>query len=291
MAGTMENKVVLITGGRRGLGKTMAEYMLREGAYVWITSRSFPKESSASVESEAIQDKNEQMEIKGKESELWNDHPRLRQVYMDVTDENSVRYAFQEVEEVHGRLDVLVNNAGVGIFKPLEETTLTEWQQVLQTNVTGVFLCSREAVRLMKRQGSMGRGAAVDGEIAPTKISLTEEDEAETRSQGLAGGRIINIGSVSGYIPIPENGVYGASKYAVRGLSYILNEEGKGHNIRVSIVNPGAVYTDIWQGREGFDPEDMLQPEDIAATILDIAQRPLHVRIDEVNILPPKGVL
>lgn len=248
MAGLMKDKVVVITGGRRGLGATMAEYMLREGAIVWITSRTVAKEL---------------------DTPLVGSAGRCRSAYLDVTDEQSVISFFEKVEKAHGRMDVLVNNAGMGVFKPLEETTLTEWQEVIQTNLTGLFLCSREAFKLMKKQ-TLGKDGV---------------------EQKASGGRIINIGSVSGYIPIAENGAYGASKYGVRGLTYILNEEGKSHNIRASIVNPGAVYTDIWEGREGFDPQDMLQPEDIAETILDIAHRPLHVRIDEVNILPPKGVL
>ena len=105
------------------------------------------------------------------------------------------------------------------------------------------------------------------------------------------GGRMINIASVAGYIPIPENGAYGTSKYGVRGFSEILNEEGKPYNIRVSIVSPGVVFTDMSKERSGFHREDMLRPEDVAETVLDIAKRPLHVRIDEVKILPPKGIL
>jgi NAD(P)-dependent dehydrogenase (short-subunit alcohol dehydrogenase family) len=236
MKGSMEGKFVLITGGARGLGKTMADYMAREGAAVWVTSRKGPQPSA------------EQAAKPGE----------VREVYLEVTEEQSVQALFHAVDTVYGRVDVLVNNAGVGVFKPIVDTTLEEWEWILKTNLTGLFLCSKEAFKRMKEQG---------------------------------GGRIINIASVSGYIPIQENGAYGASKYAVRGFSAILNEEGKHHNIRVSIVSPGAVWTEIWNGREGFDPADMLKPEDIAETVLDIARRPLHVRIDEVKILPPKGVL
>jgi NAD(P)-dependent dehydrogenase (short-subunit alcohol dehydrogenase family) len=182
----------------------------------------------------------------------------VREVQLDVTSEASVRRLFAAAERCFGRIDVLVNNAGVGVFKPIEETTLAEWQLVMDTNLTGVFLCAREAFRHMKARG---------------------------------GGRIIHIGSVSGFIPIVENGAYGASKYGVRGLSHILNEEGKRLNIRSSVISLGAVYTDIWEGREGFAPSDMLALDDIAETVLDIARRPLHVRIDEVRLLPPKGVL
>jgi 3-oxoacyl-[acyl-carrier protein] reductase len=236
MKGSMAGKTVLITGGARGLGKTMAETLAREGAAVWVTSRQAPPPSK----------------------ELAAPFGEVREVHLEVSSEASVQELFTAMDEAYGRIDVLVNNAGVGVFKPVVDTTLDEWNEILSTNLTGLFLCSKEAFRRMKAQG---------------------------------GGRIINIASVSGFIPIVENGAYGASKYAVRGFSKILNEEGKHDNIRVSIISPGAVWTEIWDGREGFNPGDMLQPEDIAETVLDIAHRPLHVRIDEVKILPPKGVL
>ncbi|MCX7571805.1 SDR family NAD(P)-dependent oxidoreductase [Tumebacillus sp. DT12] len=236
MQGSMTGKIVIITGGARGLGKTMAEYMAREGAAVWVTSRKGPQPSAQEA---------------AKPGEV-------REVRLEITDESSVRDLFLAADEAYGRVDVLVNNAGVGVFKSVVDTTLEEWEWIMKTNLTGLFLCTKEAFKRMQTQG---------------------------------GGRIINIASVSGYIPIQENGAYGASKYAVRGFSDILNEEGKHHNIRISTVSPGAVWTEIWDGREGFDPADMLKPEDVAETVLDIARRPLHVRIDEVKILPPKGVL
>ncbi|MDY7228192.1 SDR family oxidoreductase [Hyalangium rubrum] len=236
MTESMRSKVVVVTGGVRGLGRTMADFMAREGAAVWVTSRQAPPPHPSLVAAAG----------------------EVRAVRLDVTDEASVKELFAQVDAAYGRLDVLVNNAGVGVFKPVVETTLAEWDTMLRTNLTGTFLCSKEAFRRMQRQG---------------------------------GGRIITIASVSGYIPIVENGAYGASKYGVRGFCKILNEEGKAHSIRVSLVSPGAAYTDIWEGREGFDPRDMLQPEDIAESVLDIARRPLHVRIDEVKLLPPKGVL
>lgn len=236
MTGLMQGKIVVITGGTRGLGKTMAAFLAREGAAVWVTSRQAPPPSP---------------ERKAAFGEVLD-------VQLDVTREDSVTALFQAVIDTYGRLDVLVNNAGVGVFKPVVETTLQEWESIMSTNLTGLFLCSKAAFQIMQAQG---------------------------------GGRILNIASVSGYIPIAENGAYGASKYAVRGFSDILNEEGKMHNIRVSVISPGAVHTEMTEGREWFDPAQMLKPEDVAETVLDIARRPLHVRIDEVKILPPKGVL
>jgi NAD(P)-dependent dehydrogenase (short-subunit alcohol dehydrogenase family) len=236
---TLQDKTVLITGGTRGLGKTMAEMMVERGATVIVTSRNLPRESYPDLVPRTI-----------------NRWP------LDVTDEASVVRLFHALDtqckRLGRRLDVLVNNAGIGVFKPVLETTLAEWNAIIATNLTGVFLCSREAFRLMKDTG---------------------------------GGRIITISSISGYQPIVENGAYGASKFGVSGFSQILNEEGKPFNIRVSVVYPGAVYTDIWEGREGFRREDMMEAVDVAETVCDIASRPLRVRIDEVKIVPPKGVL
>ncbi|GAB7389209.1 SDR family NAD(P)-dependent oxidoreductase [Bacillaceae bacterium] len=231
----MRGKVVLITGGTRGIGQKIAECCAREGASVWVSSRSAE----------------ESLPAKAAPGEI-------RVIRLDVTDEASVRRTFQTIYSLHRRIDVLVNNAGVGIFKPVCDTSLAEWEEVLRTNLTGVFLCSREAFRYMKEQG---------------------------------GGRIINIASVAGYLPIAGSGGYGTSKYAVRGFSAILNEEGKPYNIRVSVVSPGMVYTEMTNGSFPFPREEMLEAEDVAQTIVDIARRPLRVRIDEVKILPPKGVL
>ncbi|TQK74275.1 NADP-dependent 3-hydroxy acid dehydrogenase YdfG [Brevibacillus sp. AG162] len=229
------NKVVVITGASRGLGLEMANVLAKEGAIVWATSRTAPHPN-----------------------EIAHAEPgSVTNVQLDVTDEQSVHALFALVQRLYGRLDVLVNNAGVGVFKPVEQTSLEEWENVFRTNVTGLFLCSREGYKVMKAHG----------------------------------GRIINISSVSGYIPIAENGVYGASKFAVQGFSQICNEEWKNDNVRVSTIFPGAVHTNMTEDRHFFDPSAMLVPKDVADTVLDIASRPLHVRIDEVKILPPKGVL
>jgi 3-oxoacyl-[acyl-carrier protein] reductase len=235
MSGRMAGKVVVVTGGLRGMGQAVARAMAREGAAVWATSR------------------------KASEAQEGGPQPgEVREARLEVTDEASVTALFSRVVAAHGRVDVLVNNAGMGVFKPVEDMSLAEFEQVVSTNLTGTFLCCREAFRRMKAQG---------------------------------GGRIIAIGSVVAYVPLPGNTAYGASKWGLRGLCASLNEEGKAHGVRVSVVHPGATWTELWHGREGFSAEDMLQPEDVAESVLDIASRPLHVRIDEVRILPPKGVL
>lgn len=233
---SLEGKVVLITGGTRGIGKHIAEALAHEGAIVWTTSRNSP--------------------IPNQLQKIENGN--IQNAFLDLEDEGSICNLFKRIDDLYGRLDILINNAGIGVFKPLTEITLKEWQEVMNVNLTGLFLCSREAFKMMKLQG---------------------------------GGRIINIGSVAGYIPIAENGAYGTSKFAIRGFSQIMNEEGKHDHVHVTVINAGIVYSDLASTREGFNPEDMLHPMEIAKTVLDIATRPHHVRIDEVNILPPKGIL
>ncbi|RKG86430.1 SDR family oxidoreductase [Corallococcus terminator] len=178
---------------------------------------------------------------------------------VDVTREDSVRSLFDRAEAgLEGPLSVLVNCAGVGVFTPVHETSLADWQRCLDVNLTGTFLCAREAFRRMKSRG---------------------------------GGRIIHIGSVSDHLTLPMNGAYAATKHGVRGLTGVLNEEGKAFDIRATLLSLGAVYTSFWRSRPEFSPADMLSVEDVAQCIWEIAIKPLNVRVDEVRLLPPRGVL
>jgi len=236
----LENQPILVTGGTRGIGQAVSELLQTQGARVIATSRrtaGFPSELLAAGS--------------------------ITEVSLDVTSEASVKALFQWLDEQLLKdpsisLYGLVNNAGIGTFKPLDQLTLEEFESNLRTNVTGSFLCARESIRRMKKSG---------------------------------GGRIIQIGSISDHLLLPDNGAYAASKFAARALVGIINEENKTHRIHASLVSPGATYTEIWQGREGFDPSDMLDVSEIARTVVDILARPLGVRIDEVKILPTRGVL
>ncbi|MDC0711188.1 SDR family NAD(P)-dependent oxidoreductase [Stigmatella sp. ncwal1] len=177
---------------------------------------------------------------------------------VDITDEASVAAMFEKVEKELGPIGLLVNCAGIGIFTPIQETSIQDWRKTLDVNLTGAFLCSREAFKRMKEQG---------------------------------GGRIIHIGSVSDHLALPMNAAYAASKHGVRGLTGILNEEGKAYSIRATLISLGAVYTSIWHTRPEFSPDDMLPIEEVAQSIWEIARKPLNVRVDEIRLLPPKGVL
>jgi len=177
---------------------------------------------------------------------------------VDITEESSVASLFERAERELGLISVLVNCAGVGGFTSIADTSVHDWRKTLDVNLTGAFICSREAFNRMKRQG---------------------------------GGRIIHIGSVSDHLTLSMNGAYAASKHGVRALTGVLNEEGRDHAIRATLISLGAVYTTFWRTRPEFSPADMLSVEDVAQSICEIVRKPLNVRVDEIRLLPSKGVL
>lgn len=179
-------------------------------------------------------------------------------LHVDVTDERSVTAMFDGAEKALGPLSLLVNCSGVGVFAPLVEISAQDWRKTIDVNLTGAFLCAREAFKRMKATG---------------------------------GGRIIHMGSVSDHLCLVDNAAYAASKHGLRGLTGVLNEEGKPHAIRATLLSLGAVYTSFWHSRPEFSPADMLSLEEVAQTIGEIARKPLNVRVDELRLVPPKGVL
>jgi 3-oxoacyl-[acyl-carrier protein] reductase len=152
----------------------------------------------------------------------------------DVMDRASVERLAAEVERTLGRTDILVNNAGIGGFGgPLHELPPDSWDKVLNTNLRGVYYCIRSFAPLMIR--------------------------ART-------GHIINISSLAGKNALPNGAAYAASKWGLNGLSYSVAEELRTHNIRVSVICPGSVHTEL-SPHAGKDPGKMLQPEDVAHAV------------------------
>ncbi len=175
---------------------------------------------------------------------------------LDVTDEGEVDAAFGEL----GRVDVLVNSAGVfGPQQPIAETSLADWAQVMTVNVTGSFLCARAAMRLMAAHG---------------------------------GGRIINIGSISGQVPRPEATPYTASKFAINGLTRSLALEGRARDIAVGQIDIGNAATAMTSGFDGaLQPDGTRRPEPkfdvrhVGSTIAHIAALPLDVNVPFLTIM------
>ncbi|GGF87231.1 SDR family oxidoreductase [Paenibacillus abyssi] len=176
---------------------------------------------------------------------------------MDVTNETEVNSVFQLIQEKHDSLDVLVNNAGISLPGPFQEADEKDWEAVFKTNVFGPFLCTKKAFPLMEK----------------------------------AGGRIINISSIMTKRPLSQQSIYTSSKQALEGMGKVLAEEWYRYGIMTTNINLGATYTDLWKGVEGFSSDDMLSVNDVARVVSFIATTPLHVRIDDLTLTPPKGVL
>ncbi|MBP2329438.1 3alpha(or 20beta)-hydroxysteroid dehydrogenase [Kibdelosporangium banguiense] len=182
----LQDKVVIVTGGARGIGAAAAARMARDGAQVVVTDLLSEEGEKTAIEIEGV----------------FLQH--------DVTSEDDWQSVVAATVERYGRVDGLVNNAGVATGSPIESETLEQFERVLKINLTGVFLGLRAVIEPMKAAG---------------------------------GGSIVNIASITGLIGLPGVSGYGASKWGVRGLTKIAATELGQHRIRVNAVNPGVIYT------------------------------------------------
>ncbi len=186
-------------------------------------------------------------------SEIAANGGQAKVAQSDVSRLDSVQALAALVDKSFGRIDILVNNAGVGSFAaPLHELTPEEWERLLNTNLRGVYYCIRA--------------------FAPMMI----------RAQG---GHIINISSLAGKNALPNGAAYAASKWGLNGLSYSVAEELRPHKIRVSVVCPGSVNTEL-SPHEGKDPNKMLQPEDVAHVVAMLATQAPQSFASEVLLRP-----
>ena len=180
----------------------------------------------------------------------------------DVTDEASVRALFDRVVDERGRLDLLVNNAGrSGPARDLDEIDLQEWQDVVAVNLTGVFLCSREAFRVM-------------------------------RSQSPQGGRIINNGSISAQVPRPLSAAYTATKHAVTGLTKSLSLDGRPYDIACGQLDVGNAATELTERMAAGVPqpdgsvrvEPRMAVEDVGRAVAYMASLPLDANVAHLTV-------
>jgi 3-oxoacyl-[acyl-carrier protein] reductase len=171
----------------------------------------------------------------------------------DVTVLHQIEYASARVDSTFGRLDILVNNAGLGGFDALlHELAPEEWDRIINTNLRGVYYMIRAFAPLMIRAYS---------------------------------GHIINISSLSGKNPLPRGAAYAASKWGLNGLSYSVAEELRPHNVRVSVICPGSVDTDL-SPHAGKDPNKMLQPDDVAHAVAMLVTQAPQSFVSEILIRP-----
>jgi 3-oxoacyl-[acyl-carrier protein] reductase len=230
----LQVQVAIVTGSGGGIGAAIARRMARMGAVTFLCGRRrAPLESTA----EAILKSGGKAEI----------------AECDVTDLSSVEALAALVERRSGRADILVNNAGVGSFAgPLHQMPPTSWEQVMNTNLRGVYYCMRSFAPMMIRARS---------------------------------GHIVNISSLAGKNALPNGAAYAASKWGLNGLSYSAAEELRVHNIRVSVVCPGSVNTDL-SPHEGKDQKKMLLPDDVAHVVAMLVTQQAQSFVSEVLLRP-----
>ena len=186
-------------------------------------------------------------------SQIAADGCKAKVMQCDVSSLESVQALARFVEQDFGRTDILVNNAGVGSFAaPLHELTPEDWEKVLNTNLRGVYYCIRS--------------------FAPVMI------RAKT-------GHIVNISSLAGKNALPNGAAYAASKWGLNGLTYSVAEELRPHNIRVSVVCPGSVDTEL-SPHAGKDPNKMLQPDDVAHVVEMLVTQSSQSFASEVLLRP-----
>jgi NAD(P)-dependent dehydrogenase (short-subunit alcohol dehydrogenase family) len=243
MSKQLQGKVAIVTGASNGIGRGIAETFGAEGAKTVLVAR------RAELLDEVANG------IRGKGGEALP-------VPTDLTREEAVAALFAKVSDSYGRLDVLVNNAGVPTHINTEDITLQYWNEVMAINLTAQFLCAREAIRIMKEQTPKG-------------------------------GRIINMGSISAKTPRPDSLPYTASKFAIQGMTHQLTQDGRKHNIVASIIHPGATFSSFStrRGRSkpgpGPTPDDyIMAAEDVAKVAVLMAALPPEVNLYEATILP-----
>jgi NAD(P)-dependent dehydrogenase (short-subunit alcohol dehydrogenase family) len=233
--GQLDGKVALVTGASRGIGRGIARGLAAEGAAVVLAARSADQLQEAAAEVEAA----------GGQALV---------VPADVSDEAQVQALFANAKERFGRLDLLVNNAGAFDGGPLHELSLEAWQHVIAVNLTGPFLCTREALRIMKEQG---------------------------------GGRIINIGSISAQRVRPNSAPYSTSKHGIWGLTQVTALEGRAYGVTCGCLHPGNVRVGRRaSGARSTDAEPMMTVEDIARAAVLMATLPPNVNMLEAIVLP-----
>ena len=233
--GKLQDRIAVITGASTGIGKSIAVAYAAEGAKIVLVSRNAEK-----------------LELVAKEIQSAGGSALV--VPVDVTDEKAVIALFRQTVEAFERVDILVNNAGVSKGAPTDELSLEVWQQVIDVNLTAAFLCSREAIKLMKPRGS---------------------------------GRIVNIGSVSAKVPRIHSAAYTTSKFGLEGLTRSLALDARYSGIAVSILHPGNTATPIWTGREAIARrEGVMSPDDVARVAVTIATLPPEVNLLESIVLP-----
>jgi NAD(P)-dependent dehydrogenase (short-subunit alcohol dehydrogenase family) len=236
----LRGKVGIVTGSSKGIGYAIAESLARAGSHVIVCARNAEELASAARDLNALGE------------------GRVIGVPCDVGEYDDVRRLISHAVEEFDRIDILVNNAGVGEFGAVDELTCDQWDQVIGTNLSGVFYACHEAIPHMKR----GKG-----------------------------GWIINIASLAGKNPFAGGAAYNASKFGLVGFSEAMMMDVRHDGIRVSYIMPGSVSTHFRGHTPGDEDAWKIQPEDVAGVVMDLLatpERTLPSRVEMRPSRPPK---
>ncbi len=239
-------KVAVVTGAGTGIGKATALALWKDGYLVVLVGR-----------------RAEFLEKTAAEAGVGS---HVLVVPTDVSNPESVRLLFQITKEAFGRVDLLFNNAGVNVPGILfEDLTYEQWKSVVETNLTGMFLCAQEAFRMMKNQ--------------------------EPR-----GGRIINTGSVSAHVPRPDSAPYNATKHGVTGLTKSISLDGRKYDIACGQIDVGnaltemsaGIATGVKQANGERAPEPMIDVRHVADAVVHMASLPIDANVQFMTIMATK---
>lgn len=228
----LAGQTALVTGGNRGIGRAVALALADAGAKVVITGRNVETLGRTAAE------------LDRKTSGAWH-------AVCDVRSETQQLAVFTDIRKKWGRLDICVPNAGGAVLASASETDLESWNRDIETNLTGVFLTSRESLKLMR----------------------------ETKT----GGAILPVISQAGKVPFEKRAAYCASKWGALGFTKCLALEAKKDNVRVTAICPASVATDF-QANNPAGTDWMLDPADVAETILFVLRQPARVEIEEITV-------
>jgi 3-oxoacyl-[acyl-carrier protein] reductase len=233
----LAGQVALVTGGTRGIGRAIAKMLLEEGAAVAICGRR-QEDVDDAVRTLAAETGGK---VNGKAA--------------DVRDHGQVSDLFRFIDAGFGRLDVVVNNAGVGVFGHARDLTWEQWRDTIDTNLSGAFFCSREA---LFRFGTSG------------------------------GGYIVNISSLAGRHAFAGGAAYNASKFGLIGFTEALMQDVRSDNVRVSYIMPGSVATNFGGSGAQAGSEWKIWPEDVAKIVQMLLRMPARTLVSGVEVRPSK---
>ncbi len=230
----LRERVAIVTGASSGIGRAIARALAAEGMKTVLAARSGERLKSLAAEIDAA-------------------GGTALDVPADITDETQVIALFEAASKAYGRVDLLVNNAGIADHTPTAELSLARWQEVIDINLTAVFLCCREALKIMRPQKR---------------------------------GRIINIGSVSSRVPRPNTIAYVAAKCALDGMTHSIALDHRADGITCSVLHPGVTESMLGGAPNPRPPTQMMAAADVARIVTLMASLPDETNMLEALVLP-----